>query len=178
MENKKKKPERVERGPDGHLYIVRGKRRILKWTPQMEADMRRFYPDTPNKELAEIMGINRSAIVDKARQMGIRKDSEWLKQMRRENVTMLKPLPKNHSHLYTAEHRAKMVEGLRRYIKRSREQGTYVSSRACKVYCVDDKTTYNSIKQFTEAKQLPFHTNVYTSLKRTGRIKGYTLVKL
>ena len=54
------------------------------WTPQMESELRRHYPTTMNRELAEMFGVSRPTIIRIARNWGLKKDAVWLRQMRLE----------------------------------------------------------------------------------------------
>lgn len=176
MKNKNK-TEKIEVGENGRLYVVRGTRRYLKWTPQMEADVRRFYPDSSNEEMEEILGVNQAIIRNKAYQMGIHKSSEYLARLRKDQICAMSKMPKNYAHLYTPEHRAKMMEGVRRSVER-RKHTDYTWHSCKRVYCVEDKTTYPSIKAFVLAKGFKYTSSIYSSMSRQKKWRGYTLVRI
>ena len=48
------------------------------WNKQMLSDLCRWYSTTKNEELAEILGVSVRTMIRKARQLGLRKDSEWM----------------------------------------------------------------------------------------------------
>lgn len=173
-----KKEKRIERGDDGHLYVVQGRRRILMWTPQMLSDLRRYYPDTPNKEMEEIMGIKSHIIIDKAHKIGVYKSSEFLTRMRKEQVLLMRSVPKSRRPPLTPEQLEKMTKGRIASINRKKQEGTYVNHNSKPVYCVEDKAAYPSIKLFFQSKGIHFCTDGYSRLKRFGRYKGYTLIPI
>lgn len=76
-----------ERKPD-RIYYDRTRQQNMQhegyatriyWTPQMLADLRRFYPDTTNEELCSIFRVSHSTLHRKARELGLRKNPAWLK---------------------------------------------------------------------------------------------------
>lgn len=51
----------------------------------MISELKRYFPTTKNKELAELIGVSERTIVRKARELGLEKDAEWQKNMSRNN---------------------------------------------------------------------------------------------
>lgn len=51
----------------------------------MLSDLKRHYPTTKNKELAELLGVSERTLVRKARELGIGKNPEWLASVSRTN---------------------------------------------------------------------------------------------
>lgn len=51
------------------------------WTGQMVCDLRRWYATTTNTELTELLGVSRATIQRKAKQLGLQKDSNWLRRI-------------------------------------------------------------------------------------------------
>lgn len=64
----------------------RGTKRILNrgykifWTGQMLQDLKELFPVTANPEMAEMLGISESTMHRKARELGLKKDPEYIKQ--------------------------------------------------------------------------------------------------
>lgn len=71
---------------NGRKYVVCKGLRVF-WSRQMEDDLRRLFPRTFNAEIAEYLGVSQSAMSRKAREMGLRKDPEWLVRIRDERMT-------------------------------------------------------------------------------------------
>lgn len=46
-------------------------KRRSTWTPQREAELRRLWDSTSQRDLSKIFGVTRSAILSKARSMGL-----------------------------------------------------------------------------------------------------------
>ena len=63
----------------------------VHWSQQMLCDLRRWFPTTKNNELADILGVSVRTMIRKARQLGLRKDSDWM-----HSISM--------SHLHIANH--------------------------------------------------------------------------
>lgn len=72
------------------IYYDRDKCRIMEhhgyvtkihWTPQMIADLKRWFSTTLNEELAEILGVSARTVTRKARELGLNKNPEWLKSI-------------------------------------------------------------------------------------------------
>ena len=59
-----------------HGYATR-----IYWSPQMLDYMQRNYPTTLNKDLADWLGVSVTTVIRKARQLGLRKAPEWMRQM-------------------------------------------------------------------------------------------------
>ena len=84
---RKKTPPKVFRGTDGRLYIENAKtgRALLYWTPNMLSVMHRYYPNTPNRELAEMLGIHEMTVIVKAKELGLSKHPEYLSALGKKN---------------------------------------------------------------------------------------------
>lgn len=50
------------------------------WSPQMIDDLKRLFPCTANDDVAEYFNVSQSTIHRKARQLGLRKDPEYLRE--------------------------------------------------------------------------------------------------
>jgi hypothetical protein len=74
-----RKPDRVYYdAKTGRTMEHRGYSTRIFWSRQMIDDFRRDYPTTLNEELAGYFGVSVRTVVRKARELGLRKDSEWL----------------------------------------------------------------------------------------------------
>lgn len=56
------------------------------WSPQMIADFRKLFPVTTNEELASLFCVSKRTINRKATELGLRKDTEWMRKMSRHNL--------------------------------------------------------------------------------------------
>ena len=65
-----------------------GSVRMPRWSREEKERLRRLYPDTPNLEIARLIGRSEKSIVSKAHDLGLRKSSERLRQMGQENVAV------------------------------------------------------------------------------------------
>ena len=53
----------------------------IYWSPQMLDFMQRNYATTLNQDLADWLGVSVTTVIRKARQLGLRKAPEWMRQM-------------------------------------------------------------------------------------------------
>ena len=72
---------RLYRHHSGCIPIVR------VWTGEMLEDLRRWYSTSTNAELAGLLGVSRCSIQRKAKQLGLQKDTNWLRQQWRQSLT-------------------------------------------------------------------------------------------
>ena len=79
-----KKPDGIRYDSNGRKLMHRGYGCRIYWDGNMLSMLRRHYPTTTNKELADILGVGARTIVRKARELGLKKDEPWQKKMRRE----------------------------------------------------------------------------------------------
>lgn len=52
----------------------------LFWSPAMIRDLKTYFPNTPNKEITEIMGISAWELRVKAKELGLKKDKEYTRR--------------------------------------------------------------------------------------------------
>ena len=91
--NKRSWYNRLHKKPDGLRYDPgtgrtidkKGLARRIHWSGQMLSDLRRMFPTEPNKEVAEYVGVSVRTLIRKARELGLRKDPDWLHQMWEDN---------------------------------------------------------------------------------------------
>ncbi len=69
----------------GQYINYQGRKKSIHWTGNMLSDLKRHYPTTKNKELAELLGVSERTLVRKARELGIGKNPEWLASVSRTN---------------------------------------------------------------------------------------------
>lgn len=75
----RKKPEGVFLDQrTGRLYEQHGFSKRIFWSRQMLDDMKAMFPTTLNEEMAHIVGVSVRTMIRKARELGLRKDNEWL----------------------------------------------------------------------------------------------------
>ena len=71
---------------EGRLMVsTRGGYRIL-WTGDMLSVLRKYYPNTPSKEVAEMVGVNVVTLTSKAKELGLCKDKDYMARVRKERA--------------------------------------------------------------------------------------------
>lgn len=61
-----------------------------KWTPEMDAQLSELFPVNRSKDVAIIMGITTTAVVNRAHQKGLKKESAYILLRWAENIEALK----------------------------------------------------------------------------------------
>lgn len=69
----------------GQYINYQGKKKSIHWTGNMLSELKRYFPTTKNKELAELLRVSERTLVRKARELGIGKNPEWLANTSRTN---------------------------------------------------------------------------------------------
>ena len=79
---RKKTHPKIYRGADGRLYIGNSHtgRASLYWTPDMLSVLRRYFPNTPNREVAEMLGVHYMTVSVKAKELGLVKSAAYLRE--------------------------------------------------------------------------------------------------
>ncbi|MGN0091276.1 MAG: hypothetical protein ACI36Z_10050 [Alloprevotella sp.] len=170
---------KIERAENGRLYQVRGSKRCVIWTPQMEADMRRFFPTSSNEEMAGILGITISQVSFKANKMNLHKDREYMQVMLADHARRASAASNNKGRKRSREFVENLHRKRKEWLQREKEKGTYIHQGSIPVYCVEDKQTYPSIKHFLIAKGLfdKNNHNIYSIIIQTGQYMGFNLIK-
>lgn len=75
-------------GDDGRIYNHQRYKTMIFWSPQMIADLKRYFPTTLNEELAGILNVSPRTMVRKARELGLEKDKVWLRAIWEERRLM------------------------------------------------------------------------------------------
>ena len=65
----------------GRLVEHKGYSTRILWTGNMLSLLKRYYPTTRNEELAELIGVSPRTVTRKARELGLVKDPDWLKEV-------------------------------------------------------------------------------------------------
>ena len=76
----RKKKVGVFRQQDGRLYIYDGKHggnRIF-WSADMLTVLRRYYPNTPDTEVSEMLGVSTKSVSRKAKQLNLKKSNSYV----------------------------------------------------------------------------------------------------
>ena len=73
-----RRPQGVYLRNDGRLSEVKNGHAYIYWTENMLSIMQRFYPNTKNEEISEMLGLCVRSIQRKARKMGLNKTAEFL----------------------------------------------------------------------------------------------------
>lgn len=81
----RKKDGIFRRVSDGRNMLHQGYATSIFWSPQMIADLNRFFPTNTNQECAELLGLSVRTVVRKARQLGLQKDPDWLRNIWNQN---------------------------------------------------------------------------------------------
>ena len=63
---------------DDKLYISKQGFYGLYWTPNMISVLKRHYPNSPNSEVCEMLGVSERTMVRKARELGLYKSQEYI----------------------------------------------------------------------------------------------------
>ena len=74
----------IRKLPQG--VVMRGGRLIIRengiarifWNSNMIADLKRYYPNQSNKEVADILGVSERTMIRKARELGLSKSEEYI----------------------------------------------------------------------------------------------------
>ena len=78
----------VYMGKEGRLLKRSSGHPIIFWNGNMLSDLKRYYPNTSNSELAEMFGISERTIIRKARELGLVKSEEYIRNVAKENSIM------------------------------------------------------------------------------------------
>lgn len=65
-----------------------GRSTMPRWQPEQIELLEKLYPDTPNLEIARIIGRTEKSVVSKAHDLGLRKSPERLREMGQQNVAV------------------------------------------------------------------------------------------
>lgn len=89
--------------PVGTIYVRDGRKYIktkygvaLYWDSAMLHAIRTYFPNTDNKEVAELCGVSERTLLRKARELGIYKSEEYIKKSNRIKIVLMH----THSRLY------------------------------------------------------------------------------
>lgn len=72
----------------GRLLNHQGRCTSIYWSGDMLSIIRNYFPNTKNEEVAGMCGVSQSTLIRKARQLGLRKDKEFVHRVWRENVKL------------------------------------------------------------------------------------------
>lgn len=87
----KRKPEGILYHPAyGRVMVHKRFSLSIHWSEAMIAYLRKHYPTTINSELAECFNMSSKTMIRKAQSLGLKKDPEWLLQLKRDNVRIAK----------------------------------------------------------------------------------------
>ena len=63
----------LQRSKGGHPYIF--------WNGNMISELKRYYPNTSNRDMVELLGVSERTIVRKARELGLEKSEEYVSKV-------------------------------------------------------------------------------------------------
>ena len=66
--------------------VQRGTRLVIRkdgisriyWNGNMLSELKRYFPNSPNKEVAELLGVSESTMIRKARELGLSKEKRYI----------------------------------------------------------------------------------------------------
>lgn len=95
--------KRHPRKPPVTFYHPKQQRMVIRdglsmriaWSKQMADDLRRYFPCTLNEELSGILGVSVRTVIRKARELGLKKDPEWLRKVWNERRLMAHAVSKS-----------------------------------------------------------------------------------
>lgn len=63
---------------DDRLYISKRGFFAIYWTPNMISILKRHYPNLPNSEVCEMIGVSESTMYRKVKELGLKKSEEYV----------------------------------------------------------------------------------------------------
>ena len=63
---------------DDRLYISKRGFFAIYWTPNMISILKRHYPNSPNSDVCEMLGVSENTMYRKARELGLKKSEEYI----------------------------------------------------------------------------------------------------
>lgn len=84
----RKRPDRTYMGDDGRIYEKEGYSTRIHWSPAMLSILRRYYATTTNEDVAGMLRVSTRTMIRKARELGLRKDAEWMRNISRERLRL------------------------------------------------------------------------------------------
>ena len=63
---------------DDRLYISKRGFFAIYWTPNMISILKRHYPNSPNSEVCEMLGVSERTLLRKAKELGLEKSEEYI----------------------------------------------------------------------------------------------------
>lgn len=74
----------VSRNEKGQLVEFYNHKKSIYWTGTMLSELKRYYPDTSNAELAELLNVSERTMRRKAKELGLSKSEEYISKIRTE----------------------------------------------------------------------------------------------
>ena len=72
----------------GQAMQRQGKRPVIYWNGNMLSILTRYFPNTRNTELVELLGVSERTIIRKARDLGLCKSEAFISAVAKENSIM------------------------------------------------------------------------------------------
>lgn len=63
---------------DDRLYISKRGFFAIYWTPNMISILKRHYPNSPNSEVCEMLGVSERTLLRKTKELGLEKSEEYM----------------------------------------------------------------------------------------------------
>lgn len=83
------KKDGVYHNPEtGQNIQKKGYAHSIYWDGNMLSILRRYFPNTRNEEVAEMLGVSPRTVIRKARELGIYKDADFVRKTWRENAML------------------------------------------------------------------------------------------
>lgn len=74
----------VSRNDKGQLMEFQNHKKTIYWTGSMLSELKRYYPNTSNAELAELLNVSERTMRRKAKELGLSKSEEYISRMNTE----------------------------------------------------------------------------------------------
>lgn len=68
----------------GRVVVKDGKKVSIHWNANMLSMLHRYYPNTKNTEVAELLGVSVKTLNRKVKELGLKKDADYVVQVRRD----------------------------------------------------------------------------------------------
>lgn len=85
-ECRKERKRELNKLNDG--IVMKGRRLVIRencitriyWSPNMLSELKRYFPTSPNKEVAELLGVSERTMQRKAKELGLTKNKRYISE--------------------------------------------------------------------------------------------------
>lgn len=86
----RKVPDGIKFDKTGRKVMHNGYSSKIYWDGNMLSILKKHFHNTLNEELAEMLGVSPRTMIRKARELGLKKDEQWLKNVWKEHALLAK----------------------------------------------------------------------------------------